>query len=565
MRQTDLPSKVPVKKWLKQLALVTPGDRPSKVGEQNKVTKCPTVETVCRRFMRQARRGGHNDIRKAQHLICEPNYVVKAFTTPTDTFFNLQWGLHQTSDIDIDAPEAWDISQGSNSVIVGVIDTGIQTNHPDLSTNIWTNPGEIGGNGIDDDGNGYIDDVHGVNTITSSGTLTDDNGHGSHCAGVIGASTNNGTGVSGINWNVKLIGCKFLPSSGSGTTADAIQCLQYFTDLKTNRGVDVSVLSNSWGSSGNSSSLRAAFQASADAGIISVAAAGNDAIDNDGATKNYPASFPDNHIISVAAIDSDGFLATFSNYGATSVDIGAPGVQIASTGYTSNYIYLSGTSMATPHVAGALALLKANYPAFSISDARDAVLQSSVPLSSLTGKVATGGMLNIYSMLLSAAVMSTTTTTTSTTTTTTVTTTTTESPPSSSSSTVTSTSEVPTTSPVTSTTVTPSTSTTRLNMSDAFAPTVKALKATGTARKSVKTSYLVRDNSGFTIDTIRIKKGARVLQSYSLGLRPIPANSKRQQAIRVRKLGRGNYNFCVTARDMTLNKSAESCASLKLN
>ena len=163
----------------------------------------------------------------------EPNYLVYANASPNDEQYSSLWGLHNTgqtggeADIDIDAPEAWDLTVGSEEVVVGVIDTGILYTHPDLAANIWTNPGEIAGNGIDDDGNGVVDDVHGYNAITGGGDPYDDNGHGTHCAGTIGGTGNNGQGVAGVNWNVKLVGLKFLDGSGAGTVEDAISAIEY--------------------------------------------------------------------------------------------------------------------------------------------------------------------------------------------------------------------------------------------------------------------------------------------------------------------------------------------------
>ena len=586
MTSKDLPSGVRVQKWLNDIVLVTPTEVLSADSKTRKTKRCESIETVCRQMIRRARKEGSRSIIRAHNLVCEPNFEIHSNTTPNDTYFSLQWVFKQGSDIDIDAPEAWGISTGSNSVVVGVIDTGIQLDHPDLASNIWTNPGEIASNSSDDDANGYVDDVHGLNAISNDGNLLDDNGHGTHCAGVIGGRGNNGAGVAGVNWNVGLLGCKFLSSTGSGSTADAIQCVQYMTDLKLNHGINIVVLSNSWGSTGYSASLLSAFQAAASAGIISVAAAGNDANNNDGATKNYPASFDDNSIISVAAVSSDGSLSSFSNYGATSVDLGAPGENIPSTYNSSNYVYLSGTSMATPHVAGAIALMKAAYPTLTVSQVRDITLQSTQALSSLAGKTVTGGMVNVYSMLLTAnaIVNSTTTTTTTTTSTTTTRTTTTVTTTTSAATTTTSSGGATTTQPptttvtstsvpvtTTTTTVVSATTTTTLDSGlipedpvDVSAPSISLYYATGRANRTATVAYLITDDSGATTDAFTLKKGTKTVKSYRLSLTTIPSNQVRAVLLNTRGVGAGTYQVCVVATDQTGNKSPKSCKTLKL-
>jgi subtilisin family serine protease len=255
-------------------------------------------------------------------------------TTPNDTLFVDLWGLHNTGqnggtpDVDIDAPAAWDITTGSSSVIVAVIDTGIDYNHPDLMANLWQNPGETPGNGIDDDGNGFVDDVYGINAITMTGDPMDDHGHGTLCAGTIGAEGNNGTGVVGVNWSVKLIGAKFLDVSGHGTDADAITCLNYLIDLKINHGQNIVATNNSWGGGDFNAALESAISASGTAGMVFCAAAGNDGTDND-TIPHYPSSYTGSNIIAVTSFDHNG--AQHHNYGVTSVDIGAPGISILST------------------------------------------------------------------------------------------------------------------------------------------------------------------------------------------------------------------------------------------
>lgn len=272
----------------------------------------------------------------------EPNYIYQADATPNDPSYNLLWGQHNTgqsvggtsgtSDADIDAPEAWDTSTGSSDVVIAVIDTGVDYLHEDLADNMWQNPGEIPGNKIDDDNNGYIDDVYGIDAANNTGDPMDkvdeDGGHGTHVAGTIAAKGNNAKGVVGVSWNSKIMALKFL-STGGGSSSDAIECLDYIIAQK-NAGVNIVASNNSWGGGGYSQALIDAIEASNDAGILFLAAAGNDGVDND-VTPHYPSSYDLPGIISVAATDSDDTLASFSNYGATSVDLSAPGTNILSS------------------------------------------------------------------------------------------------------------------------------------------------------------------------------------------------------------------------------------------
>ncbi|MCK4765912.1 MAG: S8 family serine peptidase [Candidatus Aminicenantes bacterium] len=264
-----------------------------------------------------------------------PNYrVYIAQSTPNDTRFNELWGLHNTgqtggaADVDIDAPEAWLKGADSSAVITAVMDTGVDYNHPDLNANMWVNPGEIAGNSIDDDGNGYIDDVHGIDAISGSGNPMDDNGHGTHCAGTIGAVGNNNRGVTGVGWNAGIIGAKFLDASGSGFNADALACIDYFVDLKTNRGQEIVAINASYGGGAFDQSIKDAIDAAGSAGILFCAAAGSSDNDID-ITPFYPASYTCANIISVTAVDHNG--GQFYNYGASGVDLAAPGIDILST------------------------------------------------------------------------------------------------------------------------------------------------------------------------------------------------------------------------------------------
>ena len=263
-----------------------------------------------------------------------PNYILHAdATTPNDPRFSELWGLHNTgqtggtADVDIDAPEAWDKTTGSPGVIVAVVDTGIDYNHPDLVPNVWVNPNEIE-DGIDNDGNGYIDDIHGINAITGSGDPMDDNGHGSHCSGTIGAAGNNGLGVVGVNWNIKIMATKFLNSNGSGSSANSITCIDYIIDQKTTYGQDIVAINASYGGGGYNQSVKDAIDAAGTTGIIFCAAAGNNYTNND-TSPHYPSSYTCSNIIAVTAVDHNG--NQYYNYGPTSVDLGAPGRSILST------------------------------------------------------------------------------------------------------------------------------------------------------------------------------------------------------------------------------------------
>lgn len=333
----------------------------------------------------------------------ELDYTVHADVIPNDQFFGVLWGLHNTGqsggtvDADIDAPEAWDIFTGSPNTIVAVIDTGVERTHADLSAQTWTNPGEIAGNGVDDDGNGYVDDVYGYDFYNNDNNPIDDHGHGTHTAGTIGASGNNTIGVTGVNWQVKIAALKFLGSNGSGSTSDAVLAVDYCVT----EGIKVS--NNSWGGGGFDQSLFDAIQAAQSIGHIFVAAAGNggpDQIgDNNDAIPHYPSSYNLPNLIAVAATDRFDNRSGFSNYGATSVDLGAPGTDIGSTYINGQYVYSSGTSMATPHVTGAVALLMGYRTDFTWQQVRDTIFNTVRPTSAMNGITVTGGVLNLKAML----------------------------------------------------------------------------------------------------------------------------------------------------------------------
>lgn len=334
----------------------------------------------------------------------EPNVIVRtAGFAPDDSLFASQWPLENTgqrgglSGADIHATDAWRITTGSPDIVVAVIDTGVDRSHIDLAANVFRLNVEIP-NGRDDDGNGFVDDQSGWDFVANTADVRDPNGHGTHVAGTIAAAGGNGIGVSGVSWNSKLLPVRFLDANGSGATADAIRSVNYVTGLKLTSVPNLRVINNSWGSGHRSQALEAAFSDAAAAGIISVAAAGNNGANAD-VTPMFPAAFPGNHIISVAASDRSDKLATFSNFGLNSVDLAAPGASILSTVPGNGYVSLSGTSMAAPHVAGALALALSRNPQLSIDAMRSSLLGSVDKIASLTGKVGSG-RLNVHKLLL---------------------------------------------------------------------------------------------------------------------------------------------------------------------
>lgn len=328
----------------------------------------------------------------------EPDYIVHALEViPNDPSFNLLWGLHNTGQTggtpgaDIHAPEAWELETG-DAVVLGVIDTGVDWNHPELSNNIWTNPGEIPDNGVDDDGNGYVDDVRGWDFVNNDNNPMDDHGHGTHVSGTIAAAGNNGIGVAGVSWSAKIMPLKFLDRWGSGSTSNAILAVQYATMMGAR------FTSNSWGGGAYSAALRDAIAAAGNAGMLFIAAAGNYGTDND-AYPLYPCSYDLDNIISVAATDHNDALASFSCYGARSVDLGAPGVGIYSCLPGNSYGSASGTSMATPHVSGAVSLFWSKYPSASYADVKARMLAAVDTIPALLGKTVSGGRLNAFKML----------------------------------------------------------------------------------------------------------------------------------------------------------------------
>ncbi len=329
----------------------------------------------------------------SQVLYAEPNYIVSAAAIPNDPRFSELYGLDNTGqtggtvDADIDAPEAWDSQTGAD-VVVAVIDTGLDYNHEDIIGNVWSNPGETPNNGIDDDNNGYIDDVMGWDFVNGDNDPFDDNDHGTHVSGTIAAVGNNGIGVAGVNWSARIMPLKFLSARGSGSTADAISALDYAVMM----GARIS--NNSWGGGSFSQALYDSIAAAQTAGHLFVAAAGNDGANTD-TTPSYPAGYDLDNIISVAATDDNDALAGFSNFGAVTVDLGAPGVNILSTTPANTYSSFSGTSMATPHVAGAAALVLAEDPSLDVVGLKAVLMNNVDAIGALAGITVTGGRLNV--------------------------------------------------------------------------------------------------------------------------------------------------------------------------
>lgn len=337
--------------------------------------------------------------RRAGVSFAEKNWVFQTQATSNDprvTNGSL-WGMYGESSSPANAfgsqaAEAWGREYtGSANVFVGIIDEGYQFTHSDLAGNASTNPGETAGNGIDDDGNGYIDDVYGWDFDGNNNTVYDGTGddHGTHVAGTIGAQGGNGLGVAGVSWDVSLLSAKFLGANG-GTTANAIKAADYFTDLKTRQGLNLVATNNSWGGGGYSQGLYDAIARANNAGIFFVAAAGNSST----SALSYPAAYDLPNVISVASLDSNGALSSFSNFSSSWVDLGAPGGGITSTLPDNTYGTYSGTSMAAPHVTGALALMRAGFPTATMAQLKQALFDSVVQTASLSGKSVTGGRLD---------------------------------------------------------------------------------------------------------------------------------------------------------------------------
>ncbi|PIS11743.1 MAG: subtilase [Bdellovibrio sp. CG10_big_fil_rev_8_21_14_0_10_47_8] len=338
--------------------------------------------------------------------LAEPNYIYRINKTPNDPSFGKLWGLKNigqsdvraggVAGVDINVEKAWDITTGSKDVLVAIIDTGIDYDHPDLKENIWTNQAEANGKpGVDDDNNGIIDDIHGANFVNPkapTGNPKDDHMHGTHCAGTIGARGDDGLGIVGVNWNVRLMPVKFLGADGSGSLDGALKSIDYATKMGAR------IMSNSWGGGGESQTLKEAIQRANAAGALFVAAAGNDYSNND-TQPSYPASYNVPNVLAVAAIDNKGQLAAFSNYGKKSVHVAAPGVNVWSSVLNGKYASLSGTSMATPHVSGVAALLASADPSLTNLQLKERLIKTARPLASVREKVSSKGMVDAYAAI----------------------------------------------------------------------------------------------------------------------------------------------------------------------
>jgi thermitase len=330
----------------------------------------------------------------------EPNIEINldeaAYTSPNDPMFGEQWSLENTGQgggkakADISALRAWGKTTGSDKVVVAVIDSGVDYTHQDLMNNIWVRPPDM--DEYTDDELGTIDDTYGFNAVNDNGDPMDQNGHGTHCAGIIGAEGGNGLGIAGVNWKVEIMPLKFIGANGSGTTKDAIKAINYVINRKR-AGVPVNIISASWGSTMYSKALEDVIREAGEEGILFVAASGNSSADAD-KTPHYPASYDLPNIISVAALNRQDELASFSNYGAKRVHIAAPGAEILSTWLNGDFREASGTSMATPEVAGVAALVLSSEPDLSMKELRARLLKSVDKLDSLKGKVSSGGRIN---------------------------------------------------------------------------------------------------------------------------------------------------------------------------
>jgi subtilisin family serine protease len=325
----------------------------------------------------------------------QPNYEISIEEAPNDPYFDQQWALNNlgqnggSNRADIDALLAWTKTHGSEKVVVAVLDTGVDYTHKDLVQNMWTRPDSMPQ--YADDELGSFDDTHGFDADTNEADPMDENGHGTHCAGIIGAEGDNGEGIAGINWHVQIMPLKFLGKGGFGSTKNAIEAINYAIDRKQ-KGVNIRVINASWGSTQYSRALEDAIKAAGEQGILFVAAAGNSSTDND-KRAHYPSNFALPNVISVAAMDRMDAITSFSNFGAKTVHIAAPGRDIHSTWLNDAYRDASGTSMAAPQVSGVAALVLASEPGLTVEKLRERILKSADALPALSGKVATGGRL----------------------------------------------------------------------------------------------------------------------------------------------------------------------------
>lgn len=346
--------------------------------------------------------------KSSEIVAVQPNFLYYLQLTPNDAQF-ANSGLYGLARIA--APTAWDLTTGSSAVVVANIDTGMRMTHEDLAANIWVNSGEIAANNVDDDGNGFIDDVNGWDFFFNDSNPADEHGHGTHTGGTIGAVGNNLVGVVGVNWNVKIMPIKIYNNTGNGSTSAMLINAYNYVRMMKERGVNIRVTNNSYGGCDEAcaydQATKDALDALGDAGVLNVFAAGNNGTNND-VQPFYPASYTSSHIISVANSNSTDGRNAGSCFGVNSVDLAAPGSGIFSTMIGSNSAYgnMTGTSMASPHVAGAAALLFAHNPALSVSSAKATLLNTVDPVAAWSGFVRTGGRLNVNSALRNQTVCS---------------------------------------------------------------------------------------------------------------------------------------------------------------
>jgi subtilisin family serine protease len=332
----------------------------------------------------------------------QPNYYYRLLNTPNDPQFTVSamYGMYK-----IAAPAAWDLTTGSSTVVVADIDTGLRYTHQDLAANTWTNPGEIQNNGVDDDGNGYVDDYYGYDFRYNDPDPLDEHGHGTHTAGTIGAIGNNALGVVGVNWNVKIMPIKIYSAGGTDSTSAMLINAYNYVRIMRERGVNIRVTNNSYGDCPEScaydQATRDALEALGNAGVLNVFAAGNNGRNIDTGAPHFPSSYTLPTILAVASSTSTDARSSFSNYGTTSVDLAAPGSSILSTtrGTDSSYGGMSGTSMATPHVAGAAALLSAYNPGLSVASLKATLMNTADPVSWTATPTKTNGRLNVFNAL----------------------------------------------------------------------------------------------------------------------------------------------------------------------
>jgi thermitase len=323
-------------------------------------------------------------------VYAERDFYLNASRVPNDPLYAQQYALGETGSGSVDAPDAWD--SRTNCSKVAVLDTGIQSSHPDLGPNMWHNPDEVKSNGKDDDKNGWVDDYYGVNLVTGKGSGTDDNGHGSHAAGIIAGDVNNATGIAGLCWSSQLMAVKFMKKDGTGATSNAVKGIDY----AVREGARI--INCSFGSSEKSKALEDEIKYAKSKNTLVVVAAGNDGRNID-SKPSYPAAYTEANILSVAASTAKGGLASFSNYGKSSVDLGAPGDKIISTWIGSTYRTVSGTSMAAPLVAAAAAMVAAKKSNETYTDLKNALTKHIHKVSALKGKTVTGGVLDIEAAL----------------------------------------------------------------------------------------------------------------------------------------------------------------------